>query len=214
MNPWSSLAYWKCGEYQVVREKLDELDKAGVSYNPSRKNLFAALSLVKAADVKVAIIGQDPYPTKSHATGVAFSTPPEVVDYPPTLRNIYREYCSDLCYPAPSNGDLTKWCKEGVLLWNVFPTCETGKPASHRWLEWEYLTKEIVERLDGQQTVFIFLGSIARDYYKYVRNSPVISTSHPSPLGANKGFLGSKIFSRANEQLLLIGKSPVDWRLI
>lgn len=211
---WDELDYWNTGEWQVVQEKLDDLDKAKIAYNPARESLFAALDALSFEKVTVAIIGQDPYPKSIHATGVAFSIPEGIKDYPPTLKNIFQELQNDLTYPDPKSGNLNKWVKQGVLLWNVFPSCEEGKPGSHHWDEWLPLTQEIVTKLDKQScVVFVLLGAEARKFSKYIENSDVIETSHPSPLGANKGFFGSRIFSTVNAKLAEAGMNTVDWSL-
>lgn len=199
------LGYWKTGEWQVVEERLNE-----TQYNPGPDLCFAALRSVLPGTCKVAILGQDPYPQLRHCTGLAFSVQPDCQPIPPSLVNIFKEYEDDLHYPAPKNGDLSKWCEQGVLLWNVYPSCKTGKPGSHHWEEWEPLTREIVEKLDEQPgVVFALLGRSAQHFARYIRSGPIISTSHPSPLGAKYGFLGSRIFSRINSLL----KEPIDWRL-
>jgi uracil-DNA glycosylase len=206
IGKWNSLAYWRSGEWQVVRERL----KNETQYNPQRADLFASLRLVHPESCRVMVMGQDPYPSREHCTGVAFSTSGEIT---PSLKNIFREYSDDLGYPPPKSGDLTRWCEQGVLLWNVYPSCLTGFPGSHHWEEWTYLTKEIVEKLDDGQVVFVTLGRVAHSFARFLTSSIVISTSHPSPLGAKYGFLGSKIFSRVNSSLERLGKEPIDWRL-
>jgi uracil-DNA glycosylase len=214
---WDELKYWNSGEWQVIEEKLDDLQRKRVPFNPIRKNLFAALDAVPFEDVRVMVIGQDPYPSPSMATGVAFSVPGGTKELPPTLKNIFDEYCKDLHYPYPKSGDLTKWCQQGVLLWNAYPTCEANKPGSHRWTEWEYLTKEIVEKLDakweGDSVVFLLLGSIARNYQRYITRCPCIVSSHPSALGARYGFIGCRCFTTINSRLCELGLKPINWRL-
>ena len=214
MNPWP-LDYWSTGEWQVVSERLQDLSQDKTLWNPGRGNLFTALKLIKPDDVRVLVVGQDPYPRPEHATGVAFSIPSTVPreKYPPTLRNIFKEYCHDLGYPEPSSGDLSDWCKRGVLLWNAYPSCEAFKPSSHHWLEWGFLTREIVEMCDKQNIVLVFLGGIARRFRPRKPRSVVISTSHPSPLGASSGFLGSRIFTTINMHLSQGGLDLIDWRL-
>ncbi len=167
INHWEKLRYWQSGDWQAVREKLDKVDGF---YNPSKDKLFRALDLTPFESVKVCIVGQDPYPNPSHATGIAFSIPRGVKAYPPTLSNIYMEYMSDLDKPAPLGGCLEKWCNQGILLWNATPTCESWKPASHStWEEWVPLTKEIVWSLGAKKSVvFAFLGARAREYAKLV----------------------------------------------
>lgn len=221
-NPWN-LDYWKSGEYQVVREKLDAEEKAGFTINPGRKSLFEALRRVPECDVRVCIVGQDPYPDPRMATGVAFSIPHEFGsrEFPATLRCIFDEYCSDLGYPRPTHGDLSGWAAQGVLLWNAIPSCRTGLSLSHDWpgQEWSYLTREIMHRLSTRSVVFAFLGSVARRYVKDVEPSygaVVIETSHPSPRGSlnsRNPFRGSRLFSTINAKLVENGIESIDWRL-
>jgi uracil-DNA glycosylase len=212
---WDDLTYWQSGEWQVVQEKLDDLKAKNIETNPDREKLFAALDAIEFDNVRVAIIGQDPYPSKAHATGIAFSVPKSVKVLPPTLVNMLAEYSSDYHDPyPPTTGDLTKWIKQGVLLWNVYPSCETGKPGSHHWDEWTYLTKEIIQELDKKgNVVFVFLGAEARKFSKYVIESTSLETSHPSPLGAKRGFMGSRIFSSINAKLHENGEAIVNWKL-
>lgn len=223
MNPPWTLDFWKSGEYQVVRENLDDEQKAGFRINPERKSMFKALSLTPMEQVRVAIIGQDPYPQHDLATGLAFSVPKDIAGHrlPPTLRSIFDEYCSDLGYPRPSNGDLSQWAANGVLLWNAIPSCREGCSLSHDWpgREWDYLTREIVGKLSRQSIVFAFLGSTARRFVADVDDtsgSVVIQTSHPSPRGSLSSrtpFRGSRLFSTINDKLIGLGMKPIDWRL-
>lgn len=212
---WDTLPFWQTGENQVIEERLDAFDHDGVEYNPRRSDLYRVLNLVEYERVSAVIVGQDPYPTAAHATGVAFATPAGLTKQPPTLVNLFKEYQDDLGYPAPKNGDLTKWCEQGVLLWNKYPVCLQGKPGSCHWIEWELLNQELMEKLNERRDlVFILLGSSAGSLGKYITPpNCVIRTSHPSPLGVRRGFLGSKIFSRCNEELVKLGKKPIDWRL-
>lgn len=214
---WEDLSFWSSKEWQTIEERLDDLDRQGKGYNPSRENIFAALDATPYETVRVAIIGQDPYPDKRFCTGVAFSIPPAETSFPPTLINIFKEYCEDLHLPFPTSGDLSSWCRQGVLLWNAVPTCYAGRPASHRdWTAWSVLTQEIVEKLnEKEKMVFVSLGGIARlflDNVDHLRHQ-VFSYSHPSPLGASKTkspFLGSRLFSTINDKLK---SNPIDWRL-
>jgi len=219
MDDWSQLKFWQSGEFQVMQERLQDLAVAGIMFNPPADKLFAALDATKFNDVKVVIMGQDPYPDSRFATGIAFDIPPSYRKFPVTLSNILREYSEDLGYPFPKSGSLKKWTKH-VLLWNTIPSCEAGKPLSHEgWFEWQFLTKEIVESLAKreQPLVFCFLGGRAREYVKYVTGkSKVIETSHPSPRGmmvSRVPFLGSRLFTTANAYLTQLGQKPVDWRL-
>lgn len=220
-HPWSDLRWWNSGERQVVEEKIDDLERAGIVCNPKRSLLYKALSATRLAEVRVAIVGQDPYPTHGMATGTAFSIPKEVSpeNFPPTLRIVLDEYCSDLHLPAPSHGDLSVWTKRGVLLWNAVPSCQSGHPLSNNWDEWRYLTEEIIQRLNERGgIVFVFLGSVAASYADKVdtTNNRVIRTSHPSPRGNKFGktpFTGSRVFSTTNAALVGLGVSPINWEL-
>jgi uracil-DNA glycosylase len=228
---WPDLNYWNSGEWQVVEERLDKLDQDKKRYCPSRINMFNALDATSVKDVKVAIIGQDPYPDPKFASGFAFSIPKLHKDIPVTLKNIFQEYCTDLHYPTPTHGNLEEWTKQGVLLWNAIPTCDAWASMSHDWTEYEYLTREIVEHLSNQGVVFAFLGSVARRYTKYVAtvanysttngilkivNNYVIETSHPSPRGimnSSISFVGSRFFTTINAHLHSLEKEPINWRL-
>lgn len=212
---WGDLKYWDTDEYQVIEEKLRGLDKQGVLWCPGKKRLFAAMGACPLDRVRCVIMGQDPYPDPGYATGLAFSVPRECKPekFPPTLRNIYREYVNDLHYPSPSHGDLSSWARRGVFLWNAIPSCTAFHSGSHRWPEWEALTEEIVQTLDRQCIVFILMGRYARDYARLIVKSSVIETSHPSPLGVRYGFLGSRIFTTANFKLCELGLDPIEWRI-
>lgn len=234
MDNWDELSWLKSGEYDAVKEKLATLDKDKRTYCPRRDCIFEAFKATPFNKVKVCLMGQDPYPNPRYATGLAFSIPPGLVPFPPTLQGIIGEYCSDLGYPEPRSGDLTKWCDEGVFLWNVIPTCEAWKSKSHDWPEWEQLTKEIVLRLSRRGVVFCALGAVARKFvqpeteifeggyekitYEIIDpdDNRIIEVSHPSPRGRASGhnpFMGSKMFSNINLMLREIGFDPVDWRL-
>lgn len=213
---WDDLDFWRSPEWQTIQDRLDDFDLQGPKYNPARENLFAALDCVPLEQVKVLLLGQDPYPNSKHATGVAFSVPKSITDYPPTLLNIFKEYCEDLHYDWPPSGNLLKWCAQGVLLWNAVPTCKVNEPCSHKWMEWGVLTKEIVTELSKRSIVFVALGNVAKAYMTGVDGenlNRIIRSSHPSPLGAKYGFLGSRLFSTINVRLRELGKSPIDWRL-
>lgn len=216
---WDELSYWNSGEWQVVQERLEILEKAGGSYNPNREDLFKALDATPWDEVRVMIVGQDPYPDIKYATGLAFSIPRSVSSIPPTLTTILQEYADDLHHPFPKNGNLEKWVSQGVLLWNAIPSCETGKSLSHNWVEWSYLTNEIITSLsDKGNIIFVLLGGVARRYKHSIdttRNS-LIETSHPSPRGnlhSKIPFSGSRPFSTINDKLRSKGQEPIDWKL-
>ena len=202
---WKFLKFWKHG-YPEVERYLSKCD----SYLPY--DCYAALRLTPFDKVKCVILGQDPYHTKGMAHGLAFSVLPHVKTLPPSLRNIFKEYQSDLDYPPPRNGDLRLWAERGVLLLNTILTVEEGKPLSHKNIGWEQLTYEIVRALGERGgTVFLLMGKVAQEYQGACGSCPVVSTAHPSPL--SKGFAGSKPFSRVNEELSKLGIEPIDWRL-
>lgn len=219
------LDYFNSGEWQVIDERLGALEKTNRSigldgFNPGRQSLFKALQLIPESEVKIAIIGQDPYPASAFATGVAFSIPKSISPsgFPPTLQTLLKEYSSDLGYDIPSSGDLSEWSSRGVLLWNAIPSCLPGKSLSHDWTEYSYLTGEIVRRLSARGIVFAFLGQVARRYVDLVdlRNNEVLVTSHPSPRGSIKSkspFVGSRIFSTINDKLVNNGQAKIDWKL-
>lgn len=219
MKPWPELEYWNIGEWDVVQERLEDTTRRGLVYCPGKGQLFRALRATSLASTKVAFIGQDPFPNPMHATGLAFSIPPESKTFPPTLLNLLSEYGNDLGYPVPLNGDLSAWASRGVLLWNAIPSCEAFKSASHRWVEWELLTEEICQKLSDKGGVpFVLFGSIAHHFAKVIdtKKNKVILVSHPSPratLHSKYPFTGSRIFSSVNGYLCDLGKEPIDWRL-
>lgn len=222
---WDDMCYWSSGEWQVVQEKLDDMDARVELYNPRRELMFAALDATPFDKVKVAIIGQDPYPDRGMACGLAFSisngTIPSGRNLPPTLENIYKEYDNDLHHGVPKGTDLLSWAHRGVLLWNAIPTCASGRSLSHDWPEYEPLTTEIIERLDDRGgCVFVFMGGVARRYEPCVIDTDknkVLCTSHPVPRASLRSFnpfTGSRIFTKVNAALHSINQNPIDWKLI
>lgn len=166
-------------------------------------------------DVRVLIVGQDPYPTPGHAVGLSFSVAPEVRPVPGSLDNIFREMHADLGHPRPTNGDLTPWTRQGVLLLNRALTTAPRKPAAHRGKGWEEVTEQAIVALAarGKPLVSVLWGRDARNLRPLLGDLPAIESSHPSPMSADRGFFGSRPFSRANELLERQGAQPVDWRL-
>ncbi|GLW63482.1 uracil-DNA glycosylase [Actinomadura rubrobrunea] len=166
-------------------------------------------------EVKVLIVGQDPYPTPGHPVGLSFSVAPDVRPLPGSLVNIFREYCDDLGHPPPSTGDLTPWAERGVLLLNRALTVMPGKPNSHRGKGWEEVTEQAIRALAarGKPLVAILWGRNARDLKPLLGGVPCIESAHPSPMSADRGFFGSRPFSRANRLLESQGAEPVDWKL-
>ncbi|SHT39370.1 uracil-DNA glycosylase [Mycobacteroides abscessus subsp. abscessus] len=196
-------------------EFLREENSSGRGYLPSGANVLRAFTY-PLADVRVLIVGQDPYPTPGHAMGLSFSVAADVRPVPRSLGNIFDEYQSDLGLPKPANGDLTPWSEQGVMLLNRVLTVRPGNPASHRGKGWEIVTECAIRALVARDAplVAILWGRDAATLKPMLGSSvPTIESVHPSPLSASRGFFGSKPFSRANELLVGLGAQPVDWRL-
>ncbi|MFG3339322.1 uracil-DNA glycosylase [Glycomyces sp. NPDC048151] len=187
---------------------------AGRTYLPAAEHILRAFQQ-PFDDVKVIIVGQDPYPTPGHAIGLSFAVAPDVRPLPKSLVNIFNEYRDDLGFPLPANGDLTPWAEQGVLLLNRSLSVAPGTPASHRGKGWESVTEQAIRALAerGGASVAILWGADARKLKDLLGPIPSIESAHPSPLSARRGFFGSKPFSRANALLAEQGGEPVDWRL-
>ena len=185
---------------------------AGRPYLPAGHNILRAFSR-PLADVRVLLVGQDPYPTPGHPVGLSFSVGPNVRPLPSSLRNIYTELTDDLKVPAPPNGDLTPWFEQGVLLLNRVLTVEAGKAGSHRGKGWEPVTDAAIRALvaRGGPLVAILWGRDAQTLTPMLGDVPIIASAHPSPLSAYSGFFGSKPFSRANALLAEQGAAPIAW---
>ena len=182
----------------------------GENTAPSRELIFRALEL-DLEKIKVVIFGQDPYPTPGNAMGMAFSIPPAIVRVPASLRNIFQELESDLGVEKPVSGDLAAWERSGVLLLNRVLTTRIGESAAHADLGWQRITDFIAQELGSRGVVAILWGKSAQELSQYFEYQ--ISSAHPSPLSAYRGFFGSKPFSRANELLVAQGREPIDWSL-
>lgn len=188
---------------------------AGRSYLPAGENVLRAFSR-PLADVRVLILGQDPYPTPGHAVGLSFSVAPDVRPIPRSLVNIYKELEADLgISPAPT-GDLTPWFDQGVLLLNRVLTVAPGRSGSHRGKGWEAVTQTAIEALvaRGGPLVAILWGRDAQSIIPSLKDVPYVASVHPSPMSAANGFFGSKPFSRANEMLVAQGATPIVWDLM
>ena len=182
----------------------------GSSIAPAQDRIFAALE-VPLSEVRCVIIGQDPYPTAGNAHGLAFSIPDQVAKIPASLKNIFKELHSDLGLEIPQSGNLEKWRDQGVLLLNRILTTEVGRSNAHSNLGWQMITKGIAEAAANHNAVAILWGTEAQALAPVFRES--ITSVHPSPLSAYRGFFGSKPFSKVNEALIRIGREPIDWRL-
>ena len=195
--------------------KLVKKEYSSKEIYPLDKNIFNAFNLTPFNDVKVVIIGQDPYHGKGEANGLAFSLN-EDVKITPSLRNIFKELDSDLNIKHKSN-DLSGWAKQGVLLLNAILTVEKDKPLSHKNLGWEKITDYIIKYISDNKknVVFILWGNYAKDKIELIDQSKhyIIKSNHPSPLSASRGFFGSKPFSKVNNYLIKNNQSVIDWSL-
>ena len=187
---------------------------AGRAYLPAGDRIFRAFQR-PLKDVRVLIVGQDPYPTPGHPIGLSFAVDAHVRPLPPSLRNIYQELGTDLGLSMPAHGDLTAWADRGVMLLNRVLTVRPGEAASHRGRGWEEVTACAIDALArrGDPLAAILWGRDAQSLRPMLGATPAIESVHPSPLSASRGFFGSKPFSRVNRMLVEQGGTPVDWRL-
>jgi uracil-DNA glycosylase len=197
---------------EFLRSEIAE----GRGYLPAGENVLRAFTF-PLDDVRVLIVGQDPYPTPGHAVGLSFSVAPDVRPLPRSLDNIFREYATDLGHPAPTSGDLTPWAQRGVMLLNRVLTVRPGTPASHRGKGWEAVTECAIRALVARSRplVAVLWGRDAATLKPVLTGDQctTIESVHPSPLSASRGFFGSRPFSRANQLLTEMGGEPIDWRL-
>lgn len=187
---------------------------AGRGYLPAGDRVLRAFSR-PLSEVRVLIVGQDPYPTPGHPVGLSFSVEPDVRPLPKSLVNIYKELHDDLGIAPASHGDLTTWFEQGVLLLNRCLTVQPGKSASHRGKGWEQVTQAAIEALvaRGGPLVAILWGRDAQSLTPMLGDIPIIASPHPSPLSAHAGFFGSRPFSRTNQALQAQGAAQIDWQL-
>ena len=187
---------------------------AGRGYFPAGANVLRAFTR-PLGDVRVLVVGQDPYPTPGHAVGLSFSVSPNVRPLPRSLANIYAELNTDLGIAPAVHGDLSAWFSQGVLLLNRVLTVRPGAPGSHRGKGWEQVTQQAIQALvaRGGPLVAILWGRDAQNLQPMMGDVPVIASAHPSPLSARSGFFGSRPFSRTNAALEAQGASPIDWTL-
>ncbi|HEY0215802.1 MAG TPA: uracil-DNA glycosylase [Cellulomonas sp.] len=193
---------------------LREETAAGHEYLPAGPDVLRAFTR-PLSDVRVLIVGQDPYPTPGHAMGLSFSVQPDVRPVPRSLANIFTELQADLGVAPPSNGDLSPWADRGVMLLNRVLTVRPGAPASHHGKGWEAVTEQAITALAarGGPLVAILWGRHAQSLQPLLGDVPAVSSPHPSPLSASRGFFGSRPFSRANALLVEQGADPIDWSL-
>lgn len=187
---------------------------AGNGYLPAGTDVLRAFTY-PLAEVKVLIVGQDPYPTPGHPMGLSFSVRPDVHPVPRSLENIFTELIADIGCPRPATGDLSAWAERGVMLLNRVLTVRPGSPASHRGRGWEQITSAAIDALVArrQPLVAILWGRDAQSLRTQLGATACIESPHPSPLSAHRGFFGSRPFSRANSLLTAAGAEPIDWSL-
>ena len=216
-NDWDNTlsVIWNSPGFHKFMEMIDHEYDTKTIY-PPKENIFAALKNTSFEDVKVVIVGQDPYHGEGEAMGLSFSVP-NGIKLPPSLKNIYKELYDDLGIKPSLSGDLTKWTKEGVLLLNATLTVVKDTPNSHSKLGWDRFTDYVIKKLNTKETpvVFILWGNFARSKKEFITNPKhlVIESAHPSPFSARNGFFGSRPFSKTNEFLKKNGIKEIDWTL-
>ena len=208
--------YWK----ELLQDYNSQIDELGTKLQkqadqgerilPDKKHLFRALEL-KPEQVKVIIVGQDPYPNISDAIGLSFAVPPRKTGLPGSLLNIQKEIMTDIGSTTTADGDLTKWASQGVMLLNRVLTVTAGESGSHSKLGWQEITEKIVAHCANLGAVGLLWGSSARELAHLFSEDCLVQGVHPSPLSAHRGFLGSKPFSRVNQLLENKGKTPIIW---
>jgi uracil-DNA glycosylase len=211
---WAQALEPVAGQVALMGEFLRAEVAAGRRYLPAGENILRAFTQ-PFADVRVLIVGQDPYPTPGHPIGLSFAVERHVRPIPRSLQNIYRELRSDHGVAVPEHGDLTSWTRHGVLLLNRCLTVAPGASASHRGRGWEAVTDQAIRALVARDRpmVAILWGRDAQTLRPMLGSVPVIESAHPSPMSADRGFFGSKPFSRANALLVAQGAGPVTWEL-
>jgi len=215
MTTWNEiLAEEMQKDYYQELQTFVQKRRAEVRVFPEEKNVFNALELTPFESVKVVILGQDPYHGFGQAHGLSFSVQ-KGIPLPPSLKNIYKELQEDIGGELPTEGDLSHWAKQGVLLLNTVLTVEEGNANSHKGKGWERLTNRLIESLNELKhpVIFILWGKPAQDKEKLITNlnHVILKAPHPSPLSAYRGFFGSKPFSRVNDILIQQGQTPIRW---
>lgn len=211
---WARALTPVAGDIAALGDRLRAETAAGRHYLPAGDRVLRAFQR-PLSDVRVLIVGQDPYPTPGHPIGLSFAVDRHVRPIPRSLANIYQELESDLGIPRAAHGDLSAWSDQGVMLLNRVLTVAPGSPASHRGWGWEKVTEHAIRTLvdRGGPLVAILWGRDASNLRPLLGRTPIVESPHPSPLSASRGFFGSKPFSRANALLADQDADPVDWRL-
>lgn len=198
---------------QLIQQERD----AGKEIYPANTEIFAAFKETPFNEVKVVILGQDPYHGPGQAHGLSFSVKPGIA-LPPSLKNIYKELHNDLSIPIPAHGCLTKWAKQGVLLLNTSLSVERGKPQSHAGIGWTRFTDTVIQKLNdySESLVFLLWGAHAQNKRYLITNTKhlILTAAHPSPFSVHRGFFGCRHFSKANDFLRTKGRGSINWNLI
>ncbi|GAB3796187.1 uracil-DNA glycosylase [Virgibacillus kimchii] len=216
-NDWAPIMekeFYK--DYYIQLREFLKQEYSKYTVYPDMYDIFNALHYTSYENTKVVILGQDPYHGPNQAQGLSFSVQPEV-SIPPSLKNIYKELQDDLGIPIPNHGSLVNWAKQGVLLLNTVLTVRRKQPNSHKGKGWEQFTNEVIRQVNAKKdpVVFILWGKHAQSKEELItaKHHLIIKSPHPSPFSANRGFFGSKPFSRTNEFLEEGGRSLIDWRV-
>lgn len=218
LNSWSDLLSNEIQKpyFQLLNNKLKTFfSSRNLNVFPAENEVFNAFKLCDFNQLKVIIIGQDPYPTEGHAHGLSFSVREHIKPFPKSLNNIFKALSNDLNQPPPVHGDLTHWAKQGVLLLNTILTVEEGRPDSHKGIGWEQFTNAVIQKISSekQHLVFLLWGSKAQAKRDLIDHSKhlVLEAVHPSPLSAYRGFYDCKHFSKTNNYLNKNNISTIKW---
>jgi len=198
-----------------LQSKIYNLNRSNKTIFPPEKNLFRAFESTSFDEVKVLILGQDPYHKLGQANGLAFSVDAQIT-LPPSLKNIYLELESDIGCPKPKHGNLHSWTQQGVLLLNSTLTVEEGKPHSHKHIGWKHLTDKVISSLSERGgIIFVLWGNEAQKKTTLIdeKNNYILCAPHPSPLSSYRGFFGSKPFSKINSMLRDLNQAPINWKV-
>jgi uracil-DNA glycosylase len=209
------IAEFRAPYFLQLTQFIKQRSKENVCIYPPGKLIFAAYDLLAPKDVKIVILGQDPYHNPHEAMGLSFSVP-KGIKIPASLKNIYKELNNDLGLPIPEHGDLTSWSRQGVMLLNAFLTVEKNQPGSHKGIGWERFTDATISYLsdNGDHLVFMLWGNFAKNKRSLIDGSKhlILEAAHPSPLAGN-AFQGCRHFSKANAYLSANAKNPIDWKI-
>ena len=218
-NSWKNLLKeeFKQPYFAKIKEQLLTDFQVGETIYPRGKEIFTAFNLTPVEEVKVVILGQDPYHGPNQAHGLSFSVQ-KGVKIPPSLQNIYKELQQDIGFKIPSHGNLSSWASQGVLLLNAILTVKKGQPASHRKIGWEQFTNAVIEKLSNQQKQLVFLlwGNFAKSKLPLINSNNghlILTAAHPSPFSAHNGFFGTKHFSKTNDFLKKHKKKIINWEI-